>query len=116
MDRVIFLEVHLGGTLERSTGTAALVSTHTYRGGGVTTWAVKKSDCTIWKLLGRLAWLDGYHPDSYWFFEDIQSNGKGVLSPLHTELDAEALAHLGEWQGGIRVYVQHGIADLPAWD
>ncbi len=116
MDRLIFLEVHRGGTLERSTGTEALVSSHTYKGGSVRTWAVKKADCTISKLLGRLKRLDGYLLDSYWFYEDIHSSGKRVLAPLHTETDAEALADLGEWQAGIRVFVQHGIAELTGWD
>ena len=92
------------------------MSTHTYRGGGVTTWAVKKSDCTISRLLARLTWLDGYHPGSYWFYKDMNSNGKGFLAPLLKTEDAEALAYLGDRQGGIRVFVQHGISHLNGWD
>ena len=116
MDRTIFLEVHRGGSLERTTGTAAMVSTHTYNGDDVRTWRVPKANCDIWHLLGALRHLDDYHPESFYFYEDINSTGKGFLAPLQTAEDAEALARLGDWQAGIRVFVQHGIPHLPGWD
>ena len=112
MDRTIFLEVHRGGSLERTTGAAAMVSTHTYNGGEVRTWRVPKANCDIWHLLGALGYLDDYHPNSFWFFEDINSAGKGFLAPLQTPEDAEALARLGDRHAGIRVFVEHGVADI----
>ncbi len=112
MDRTIFLEVHRGGSLKRTTGTAATVTTHTYDGGDVTTWRVPKADCTIWHLLAALGKLDDYHTNSFWFYEDISPTGKGFLAPLQRPEDAEALARLGERHAGIRVFSETGVKDI----
>ncbi len=112
MERTLFLEVHRDGRLKRTKGAEALLSTHTYIGGDVRTWRVPKSAMDIRHLLGALGYLDDYHPNSYWFFEDIKIHGAGYLRPLQTQEDADALARLGETRAGIRVFVEHGVEDI----
>ncbi len=112
MERTVFLEVHCGGTIERTTGAEVMLSTHTYVGGNVTNWRVPKSDCHIWNLCGALRRLAEDHPEAFFFYEAINSAGRGILAPLQTAEDADALARLGDKYARIRVFIDHGAAPI----
>ena len=119
MERTVFLEVHCGGTIERTTGTTVMLSAHTYIGGNVTNWRVPKSECHIWNLVVALRHLAEYNPEAFFFYEDINSAGRGTVAPLQTAEDAVALGRLADKHARIRVFVDHGsklLDRLTTWN